>query len=308
MPLLVAVLPAARQSAAGARSHSPRHGLRCQVARPSAVGVPAGPTPRHLPAPRLGRAARPADRLPHARRPQRGRRSSHFVAATGPSSVVPAGAKLLTRVGDAADRRRPRRRAGRSAIQPRFDSDPALAGVTVFETTALTRDPTATTSCASTPGTTRVCCLAAGATEACLYRAAPARPAPRRHARRASRRATTCCSRRCCSPVTGLPADADPTPSPGRADRSRCETTADEAFTAAVPNGALTPRLNPADPSLPLQRVRWREEDALTFAFCLSADVGRRRADRPGRRRPRQHRACRPWPHRRDVDTATARR
>ena len=31
---------------AGARSHSPRHGLRSHVARPSRAGSPAGPTPR----------------------------------------------------------------------------------------------------------------------------------------------------------------------------------------------------------------------------------------------------------------------
>ena len=32
--------------AAGARSHSPRHGLRIQAARPSWTGSPAGATPR----------------------------------------------------------------------------------------------------------------------------------------------------------------------------------------------------------------------------------------------------------------------
>ncbi len=33
----------------------------------------------------------------------------------------------------------------------------------------------------------------------------------------------------------------------------------------------MTPRTNPADPALPLQHVRWRPEDALSFPLCLSA-------------------------------------
>ena len=40
------VSPALVIITAGARSHSPRHGLRSQVVRPSRIGSPAGPTPR----------------------------------------------------------------------------------------------------------------------------------------------------------------------------------------------------------------------------------------------------------------------
>ena len=50
------------------------------------------------------------------------------------------------------------------------------------------------------------------------------------------------------------------------------EVTEDAAFTNAVVGGVLTPRLNPADPALPLLRVTWAEADALTFPLCISAE------------------------------------
>ena len=54
------VSPAAVNMAAGARSHSPRHGLRSHVARPSRVGSPAAPTARVRSAQMRLRAGQPA--------------------------------------------------------------------------------------------------------------------------------------------------------------------------------------------------------------------------------------------------------
>jgi predicted phage baseplate assembly protein len=47
----------------------------------------------------------------------------------------------------------------------------------------------------------------------------------------------------------------------------------DEAFTNVVPGGKLTPRLNPADPALPLLHVRWQKKYALPFTLCVSAQT-----------------------------------
>ena len=60
------------------------------------------------------------------------------------------------------------------------------------------------------------------------------------------------------SPTTGLAADAD------RKHRQvlligRVENTQDAAFTSALAGGALTPRINPADPALPLLALSSRK-------------------------------------------------
>ena len=90
------------------------------------------------------------------------------MAQPGASSVVPAGAKVLTRVG--------RPLIGETippgatiATPPQFDSDPALAGVTVFETTALVEIRNEHNELRIHTWNDARCCLAKGATEAYLY-------------------------------------------------------------------------------------------------------------------------------------------
>ncbi len=192
----------------------------------------------------------------------------HFTAGPG-GGVVPAGAKLLTRVGMPL--------IGELAppgptitTQPDFDGDPALAGVTVFETTALvTINPLHNALRIHSWGDA-LCCLAAGTREAHLYAMTGAAGAEVAVAP-AFAAGDYLLLQEVLSPRTGAEADADP----ARRQVVRITEVAgdtDDAYTSAVPNGVLTPRLNPADPALPLQRVRWRSEDALTAAFCLSAE------------------------------------
>ena len=192
----------------------------------------------------------------------------HFRAAIGTDGVVPAGAKLVTRIGvpligaaaapgpvlsDTAD----------------FDADPALLGATVFETTALVRVVDRHNELRVHDWGDKQCCMAAGTTEAWLF--AMTGPAgaeiavmPELH------RGDILLLEEIRSPVTGAEADRDPR------HRQvvrlvRVESARDEAFTDSVPNGQLTPRSSPADPVLPLQHVVWEQREALSFPLCLSA-------------------------------------
>ena len=194
----------------------------------------------------------------------------HFSATAGTDGVVPAGAKLTTLValpliGETAPP---------GPVLPAiadFDGDPALLDATVFETSSLVRVTDLHNELQIHTWNDAQCCLASGTTEAYLYAAMGAAGAEiavlpeleigdyvlLEEAR---------------SPRTGFTADADP--------RHRqvvrlvdVEATSDDAFTDAVPNGVLTPRLNlvgPPEP-LPLLRVFWREQDALKFPLCISA-------------------------------------
>lgn len=147
-----------------------------------------------------------------------------------------------------------------------FDRDPALAGVTVFESiTALAVRPEHNELRIHTWGQFD-CCLAANTTELfvyCLDATGQARRSvfsPGDHLLIEEVRSAT----------TGEPVDADP------AHRwivqlVRTEDTTDEAYTAQFASGALTPRLNPADPALPLQRLSWSIAEALPQAIQVSA-------------------------------------
>jgi len=195
---------------------------------------------------------------------------AHFVAQAGASSVVPAGSKLLSKVS--------RPLIGESspptatiAITPQFDSDPALAGVTVFETTALVEIRNEHNELRVHTWNDARCCLAKGATEAHLFGMSGPTGAETAFAPTFAV-GDYLLFQEILSPTTGLPADAD------KKRRqvvriSAVELAEDAAFTSAVPNGNLTPRSNPGDPALPLQRVRWREEDALTVPVCISAET-----------------------------------
>ncbi len=194
----------------------------------------------------------------------------HFSATAGTDGVVPAGAKLATRVAlplvgatappgpvlpDTAD----------------FDGDPALFDATVFETSALVRVTDLHNELRVHTWNDAQCCLAKGTTEVYLYAAMGAAGAelavlPELQI------GDYVLLEEVRSPRTSFAADAD------RRHRQvvrlvDVEPTSDDAFTDAVPNGTLTPRFNAGGlpGPLPLLRVFWREEDALEFPLCISA-------------------------------------
>ncbi|MBU3078991.1 putative baseplate assembly protein [Sphingomonas quercus] len=192
----------------------------------------------------------------------------HLATEAVGGAPIPLGTRLLTRIG--------RPLIGETAapgatisIQPQFDSDPALADVTVFETTTAVTIRAAHNELRIHSGGDAECCLAAGTCQAFLYRLANA-DGTGAAVRPQFRPGDWLLFEEVLDPRNGSPYDADP------AHRQVVRITAvadavDEAFTDALTGGALTARLNPADPPLPLQRVEWRVEDALASAFCLSA-------------------------------------
>ena len=194
----------------------------------------------------------------------------HFRATAGTDGVVPPGAKLVTHItvpliGETAPP------GPIIPVEADFDNDPALVPSTVFETTALTRVTSLHNELRLHTWSDTLCCLAQGATEAHLFALTGA--AGNEVAVRTEFEAGDyLLLEEVLSPVTGVAADRD------AAHRQvvrivSVEDTEDAAFTSDVPGGGLTPRHNPADPALPLQRVVWREEDGLGFALCLSAET-----------------------------------
>ena len=194
----------------------------------------------------------------------------HFQAAPGTDGVVPAGAKLLTRVGTAL-----RGAPGAPGVvvpsDADFETDPALDGVTVFETTARVRVTSAHNELRIHAWGDAECCLAKGTREALLFRLA-AGGSGALAVRPALQAGDYVLFEEVRSPRTGASADADP----ARRQVVRLvtvEDTEDPAYRDVLVGGRLTPRLDVLDPALPLQRVVWREEDALAFTLCLSADT-----------------------------------
>ncbi len=200
----------------------------------------------------------------------------HFKASTGGNGVVPAGAGLTTNISNPL--------IGETAPPPavipvtaEVDSDPAMTGATLFETTALTRVIRLHNELRIHTWSDGLCCLGKGTTQAFLY--ALTGTAGNEIAERPDfQEGEYLLLEEVLSPKTGANADVD------KNHRQvvrivSVENTFDDAFTNEVPNGELTPRLNPAIPgdplplSLPLQRVTWSEEDELTFPLCLSAET-----------------------------------
>lgn len=189
----------------------------------------------------------------------------HFVAVAGSNVVVPQSTKLVSRIGVPL--------VGEVGapgpvipVTADFDSDPALREALVFETTAPVRLIDTNNEIRIHSWADAQCCLAKGATSAFLYTITAAGIAipPDFVA------GEYLLLEEVLSPVTGAAPDADP--------RHRqvvlieaAEVSEDAAFTNAVPGGTLTPRLNVADPALPLLHVTWAERDALAFPLCVSA-------------------------------------
>lgn len=194
----------------------------------------------------------------------------HFPATAGTAGVVPQGAQLTTRVGMPL--------IGQAAAPGTvialgtadFDADPALAQTLVFETAARADVDADHNALRIHSWGNADCCLAKGATEAYLYRlddaADPQAFAPQLQV------GAYLLLEEVASPQTGLAADRDP----ARRQVVRItevETTQDAAYSNVFTGGELTPLAIAGDPTLPLQRVQWREEDALAFTLCLSAET-----------------------------------
>lgn len=200
----------------------------------------------------------------------RGRNAVSYVyleAEPATDGVVPTGARLVTRIG------RPLR--GDDSPPPvllpvdaDFDADPALAGATVFETTARARVTYLHNTLHIHTWGDVECCLALGSRQAFLY----AVDAAGLILRPEFAVGDYLLLEEARSPHTALAADADP------AKRQVVRLVAvddaqDAVYTDQLTAGELTPRAAPADPVLPLQRVQWRVEDALQFPLCLSAQT-----------------------------------
>ncbi|WP_116132699.1 hypothetical protein [Tropicimonas sp. IMCC34043] len=182
--------------------------------------------------------------------------------------VVPAGARLVTRIATPLI----------GMTQPPgvvlpatadFDTDPALEGATVFETTALIRtDAAHNLLYVHTFGDTD-CCLGTGTRQAWLYGIDGDQIY-----RPAFADGDYLLLEEVQSPVTGAAADADPTRRAVVRIAGDPLDTTDPVFTDTLTLGELTARQNPAaEAPMPLQRVTWRVEDALTRPFCVSNET-----------------------------------
>jgi hypothetical protein len=197
----------------------------------------------------------------------------HFHCMPGGDGVVPQRARLLTRISQPlrGDSTPPA-----VVIPPGvadLDGDPALQKAVVFETTVRARALAAHNALRIHSWGDENCCLAKGALEVFLFLTSSSPAAGGVFASRPSFQVGDyLLLEEVLGPHTGAPADADP------AHRQvvrlvEVEDTVDSVFLPTLTAGALVPRAAPADPMLPLQRVRWRTEDALTFPLCLSATL-----------------------------------
>lgn len=205
-------------------------------------------------------------------RMHQGRNAHGFVqfdGAAGANGTVLAGTALMTRV--AAPLRGQAAPPG-VVIPPGiadFDGDPALDGVTVFETAAPVRVIAARNAMRIHDWGDAACCLGKGAREAWLYAVRP-QGADLVAARPDVQPGEYLLIEEVLGPATGLAADADPR----RRQVVRVEfveTATDPVFRDRLIGGALTPAAA-ADARLPLLHIRWREEDATRATFCLSAE------------------------------------
>lgn len=186
--------------------------------------------------------------------------------------TVPQGTKLLTRIvrpilgqvsapGPAIP----------AAVPLNFEADPAFRGVESFETAVRVQvSPDLNVLYVHTFGN-RNCCLAKGTTEAHLY-GLGAPVGPNQAAFRPQLEAGDyLLFEEVIGPETGLAADADP--QHRQVVRLiEVETTEDRVYQQTLLDGKLQ-LVTPADePKLPLLKVTWREEDALTFPLCLSTE------------------------------------
>lgn len=190
----------------------------------------------------------------------------HIEGGSGANGVVPRGTKVTSRVAVPL--------VGASAPPPvvmpasaDFDNDPALANAIIFELASDARVLDIHNEMRIHAWGNSFCCLGTDAPGLFLYRdnaGVALRPD--------LRAGEYLLLEEVVSPVTGLPADANP--------RHRqilrigsVENTVDPAFNSAIAGGTLTPRVNVADPPLPLLHVIFAESETLSFAPCISAET-----------------------------------
>lgn len=190
----------------------------------------------------------------------------HLEGGAGANGIVPAATKVASLVAVPLQ----------GAVTPpgpvmtalaNFDGDPALADTLVFELLSDTRVLEIHNELRIHSWGDRLCCLSRDAREVFLYRdnaGTAVRPD--------LRAGEYLLLEEVRSPTTGLTADADPKHRQVLLIGS-VENTEDAAFTSAVAAGTLTPRINPADPVLPLLRVIFAKGEALKFAPCISAEA-----------------------------------
>jgi len=146
-----------------------------------------------------------------------------------------------------------------------LETDPALKGAVVFETTHPVKlDPKNNQIVIHTWGNEE-CCLAAGATEAFLYVIMPDQTAdvPVLH------QGDFLLFEEVVGPDTGLSSDADPSHRQVVQIDEEPSADVDPLFSNITINGAPQPWVSP-QPKLPLLRVHWRLQDALVRPICAS--------------------------------------
>jgi hypothetical protein len=148
-----------------------------------------------------------------------------------------------------------------------LERDPALAAAVVFESTQpAALDPRNNEITVHTWGNEE-CCLAPGAREAFLYTLLPG---SNQAVLPVLQKGDYLLFEEVKGPVTGLAADADPAHRHVVRIEAEPSATEDPVYSDTLVNSVLQ-RRQPGDPPLPLLRVRWRREDVLPFAFCISA-------------------------------------
>lgn len=145
-------------------------------------------------------------------------------------------------------------------------TDPALARAVVFETTfPIALDPKNNRIVIHSWGNDE-CCLAAGGTEAFLYTIMPGQTADVP----VLKKGDFLLFEEVLGPLTGLPADANPMHRQVVRIDEDPAVDQDPLFSNITVNGVPQP-LQPAQTPLPLLRVHWRLQDALSFAACISS-------------------------------------
>jgi hypothetical protein len=143
-------------------------------------------------------------------------------------------------------------------------TDPALREAAVFETTHAQDFHPLNNAIRIHAWGNEECCLSPGAREAFLFSvngATAERPV--------LRDGDFLLLEEVLGPATGVRADADPAHRVVVRIEGEPEQTEDPIYARTLAAGELA-RRQAGDPALPLLRVRWRRDDALGFAFCLS--------------------------------------
>jgi hypothetical protein len=146
-----------------------------------------------------------------------------------------------------------------------LETDPALAGAAAFETTRDLQCYEVNNEIFLHTWGNEECCLPEGATEAWLFSAPGGSSTAVRPELEAG---DLLLLEEVRGPATGLAADADATRRQVVELTDVDATATDDLFSATLLDGEL--QLRDGNPALPLLRVRWRREDALGAAFCLS--------------------------------------